>query len=122
MALEQLESAESIVVAALIITFGAVMLALAVAFAVGGTDVARRAPERQLQDAERRQEPPPPVAHPKPATAALFACFPVGTVALVAARAAGERTGRRWRTIASASRPLRRCGSSSSRGRLSGLS
>jgi len=48
MALEQLEIARSIVVAAFIILFGAVMLALALAFGLGGRDVARHTLERHF--------------------------------------------------------------------------
>ncbi|HVN75117.1 MAG TPA: hypothetical protein VMT19_02285 [Thermoanaerobaculaceae bacterium] len=50
MALEQLEIAKSIVLAAFIIAFGAVMLGLAIAFGFGGRDVARRVLERQFGD------------------------------------------------------------------------
>lgn len=53
MALEQLQIARSIVLAAFIITFGAVMLALAIAFGVGGRDVARRVLERRFPDADK---------------------------------------------------------------------
>ncbi len=52
MALEQLEIAKSIVLAAFIISFGAVMLGLAVAFGLGGRDVARRVLERQFEERE----------------------------------------------------------------------
>jgi hypothetical protein len=48
MALEQLEIAKSIVLAAFIIAFGAVMLGIALAFGLGGRDVARRVLERQF--------------------------------------------------------------------------
>ncbi|MBZ5587414.1 MAG: hypothetical protein LAO05_02545 [Acidobacteriia bacterium] len=48
MALEQLEIARSIVLAAFIIAFGAVMLGMALAFGLGGRDVARRVLERQF--------------------------------------------------------------------------
>jgi len=48
MALEQLEIARSIVLAAFVIAFGAVMLGLALAFGLGGRDVARRVLERQF--------------------------------------------------------------------------
>ncbi|HUK14253.1 MAG TPA: hypothetical protein VLW17_13225 [Thermoanaerobaculaceae bacterium] len=48
MALEQAEIARSIVIAAFIILFGAVMLALALAFGLGGRDVARHALERHF--------------------------------------------------------------------------
>jgi hypothetical protein len=50
MALEQLEIAKTIVIAAFVISFGAVMLGLAIAFGLGGKDVARRVLERQLKD------------------------------------------------------------------------
>ncbi len=49
MALEQLRIATSIVLAAFIIAFGAVMFGLALAFGLGGRDVARRALERQWE-------------------------------------------------------------------------
>jgi Mechanosensitive ion channel, conserved TM helix len=49
MALEQLQIARSIVLAAFVITFGAVMLGLAIAFGTGGKDVARQVLERQLE-------------------------------------------------------------------------
>ncbi len=52
MALEQLEIAKSIVLAAFIIAFGAVMLGLAIAFGLGGRDVARRVLERQFEERE----------------------------------------------------------------------
>jgi len=48
MALVQLRIATSIVLAAFVITFGAVMLAVAIAFGVGGKDVARQVLERQF--------------------------------------------------------------------------
>ncbi|MGE5235625.1 MAG: mechanosensitive ion channel family protein [Acidobacteriota bacterium] len=50
MALEQLEIAKSIVLAAFIISFGSVMLGLAIAFGIGGRDVARRVLERRFGD------------------------------------------------------------------------
>ncbi len=49
MALEQLEIAKTIVIAAFVISFGAVMLGLALAFGLGGREVARRVLERQLK-------------------------------------------------------------------------
>jgi len=55
MALEQLQIAKSIVLAAFIITFGAVMLALAIAFGVGGRDVARRVLEKRFSDKDQGQ-------------------------------------------------------------------
>lgn len=57
MALEQLQIARSIVLAAFVITFGAVMLSLAIAFGTGGKEVARRVLERQFTP------PPEPPAH-----------------------------------------------------------
>lgn len=56
MALEQLQIAKSIVLAAFVISFGAVMLCLALAFGLGGRDVARRVLERQLRDGDTAQE------------------------------------------------------------------
>jgi hypothetical protein len=50
MALEQLEIAKTIVIAAFVISFGAVMFGLAIAFGLGGKEVARRVLERQLKD------------------------------------------------------------------------
>jgi hypothetical protein len=50
MALEQLQIAKSIVLAAFIISFGAVMLGLAIAFGGGGREVARKILERQFGD------------------------------------------------------------------------
>jgi hypothetical protein len=50
MALEQLRIAPHIVLAAFIIAFGAVMLGLALAFGLGGRDVAKGTLERQLGD------------------------------------------------------------------------
>ena len=52
MALEQLQIAKSIVLAAFIISFGAVMLGMAVAFGLGGRDVAKRILERQFEERE----------------------------------------------------------------------
>jgi hypothetical protein len=56
MALEQLEIAKSIVIAAFIISFGAVMLGLAIAFGLGGRDVAKTVLERQLKDLDQPKE------------------------------------------------------------------
>lgn len=50
MALEQLRIAPHIVLAAFVIAFGAVMLGLALAFGLGGREVAKRTLERQLED------------------------------------------------------------------------
>ncbi len=52
MALEQLEIAKTIVLAAFVIAFGAVMFGLALAFGLGGREVARRVLERQLRDSD----------------------------------------------------------------------
>lgn len=57
MALDQIAVARTIVLTAFAISFGAVMLGLAIAFGIGGGDVARRALERQF---------PPKPAEPKP--------------------------------------------------------
>jgi len=56
MALEQLEIAKSIVIAAFIISFGAVMLGLAIAFGLGGRDVAKKVLERQIKDLDQPKE------------------------------------------------------------------
>jgi hypothetical protein len=56
MALEQLEIAKTIVIAAFVIAFGAVMLGLAIAFGLGGRDVAKRVLERQLKDLDEPRE------------------------------------------------------------------
>jgi hypothetical protein len=56
MALEQLQIAKSIVLAAFIITFGAVMLGLAIAFGAGGKDAARRVLERHFMGGEEAGE------------------------------------------------------------------
>ena len=56
MALEQLKIASSIVTAAFTISFGAVMLGLAIAFGLGGRGVARRVLEKSLEG-KREQEP-----------------------------------------------------------------
>jgi len=56
MALEQLEIAKSIVIAAFIISFGAVMLGLAIAFGLGGRDVAKTVLERQLKDLDQPRD------------------------------------------------------------------
>jgi preprotein translocase subunit Sss1 len=63
MALEQVGLARSTVVAAFSIVFGAVMLALAIAFGFGGRDLARQTLERYLgekgREAEREKEEEP---------------------------------------------------------------
>lgn len=56
MALEQLEIAKSIVIAAFIISFGAVMLGLAIAFGLGGREVAKTVLERQLKDLDQPRD------------------------------------------------------------------
>jgi small-conductance mechanosensitive channel len=61
MALEELGVARQTVVAAFSIVFGAAMLGLAIAFGLGGQDLARRSLERHLGDAktENDKEPQP---------------------------------------------------------------
>ena len=61
MALEQLRIAPHIVLAAFIIAFGAVMLGLALAFGLGGREVARRTLEGQLAD--RKDSEPDVLSH-----------------------------------------------------------
>ena len=56
MALEQVGLARQTVVAAFSIVFGAVMLALAIAFGLGGRDLARQALERYVGDREKLRE------------------------------------------------------------------
>jgi len=56
MALNQLQIARGIVTAAFAIAFGAVMLGLALAFGLGGRDVARQLLEERLQRRSRQQE------------------------------------------------------------------
>jgi small-conductance mechanosensitive channel len=55
MALEQLKIASSIVTSAFTIAFGPVMLGLAIAFGLGGRDVARRALEKGLEAKEAKE-------------------------------------------------------------------
>jgi small-conductance mechanosensitive channel len=63
MALEQVGLARETVVAAFSIAFGAVMLAIAIAFGFGGRDLARQTLERYLgsreKEREKEQEPSP---------------------------------------------------------------
>jgi hypothetical protein len=63
MALEQIGLAKQTVIAAFSIVFGALMLALAIAFGLGGRDLARRTLERYLgekkKDKEKEEEPSP---------------------------------------------------------------
>lgn len=64
MALEQVGLARETVVAAFSIAFGAVMLAVAIAFGLGGRDLARQTLERYLGGREReheKQEEPSPL-------------------------------------------------------------
>jgi len=56
MALEQLQIAQSIVTAAFAIAFGAVMLGLAIAFGLGGRDLARRMLEQRFLDKEEKPD------------------------------------------------------------------
>jgi hypothetical protein len=58
MALEQLEIGRQVIVAAFTITFGALMLALAIAFGLGGRHAARRYLQRRL-DSGREEQPRP---------------------------------------------------------------
>jgi uncharacterized protein YneF (UPF0154 family) len=61
MALEELGLARQTVISAFSIVFGALMLALALAFGIGGQELARRALERYLGDnkKEKGKEPQP---------------------------------------------------------------
>jgi hypothetical protein len=61
MALEQLQIARSIVTAAFAIAFGAVMLGLAIAFGLGGRDVARQVLERRFL--EKKEGEPDEFSH-----------------------------------------------------------
>ncbi|GAC1669420.1 MAG: hypothetical protein NVS9B4_25510 [Candidatus Acidiferrum sp.] len=56
MALEELGLAKQTVIAAFSIAFGALMLGLAIAFGLGGQDLARRALERHLGDAKKDKD------------------------------------------------------------------
>jgi hypothetical protein len=56
MALEQVGLARQTVVAAFSIVFGAVMLAVAIAFGLGGRDLARQTLERYVGDRDRQHE------------------------------------------------------------------
>ena len=56
MALEQLGLASTVVLTAFAITFGAVMLGLAIAFGLGGRDAAKQLLEQQLQAKRERAE------------------------------------------------------------------
>lgn len=59
MALEQLQIAGNIVLAAFIITFGSVMLGLGLALGLGGKEVVRQLLERQLQETEKPESHDP---------------------------------------------------------------
>jgi preprotein translocase subunit Sss1 len=62
MAMEELGLARQTVIAAFSIVFGAAMLGLAIAFGLGGKDLARRALERHLgEPARERDEEPQPL-------------------------------------------------------------
>jgi hypothetical protein len=56
MALEQLSVAPGIVIAAFSITFGGIVVALAISFGVGGIDSARRMIERKDEKDEKKEE------------------------------------------------------------------
>ena len=60
MALEQLEIGQQVVLTAFAISFGAVMLALSIAFGLGGRDLARHYLEQRLQVNADEQEPKDP--------------------------------------------------------------
>lgn len=59
MALEQLEIGRQVILAAFAISFGALMLALAIAFGFGGRHAARRYLERRLDSGTEKKRPPP---------------------------------------------------------------
>lgn len=61
MTLEELGVARQTVIAAFSIIFGALMLGMAIAFGLGGQDLARKSLERYLGDAkeEKDNEPQP---------------------------------------------------------------
>ena len=63
MVLTQLGIGKEIVVAAFSITFGGIVLALAIAVGLGGKDVAREALERRLQQKHAAKEEPEDIAH-----------------------------------------------------------
>jgi flagellar motor component MotA len=56
MALEQMEVAPNIVVAAFSIIFGGIVLALAISFGVGGIEAARRIIERETEKKDEGKE------------------------------------------------------------------
>lgn len=56
MALEQLQVAPGIVIAAFSIIFGGIVLALAIAFGVGGIDAARRMIEKEQEQKEEKKD------------------------------------------------------------------
>jgi len=56
MALEQLQVAPGIVVAAFSIIFGGIILALAISFGVGGIDAARRMIEKEEERKEEKKD------------------------------------------------------------------
>jgi hypothetical protein len=58
MALEQLEIGRQVILTAFAISFGAIMLALALAFGLGGRHLARRYLERRFHGYDPEQEPP----------------------------------------------------------------
>lgn len=58
MALEQLKIASNIVTAAFTIAFGAVMLGLAIAFGLGGREVARKVLEKHVYKKENEEQTP----------------------------------------------------------------
>jgi len=56
MALERIGLGRGVVVVAFSISFGAIMMGLAIAFGLGGRNVARRILERRFPEAKRRDE------------------------------------------------------------------
>jgi hypothetical protein len=56
MAFEEIGIAENTILVAFSIVFGAVMLGLAIAFGLGGQDLARRALERKFSERERKED------------------------------------------------------------------
>ncbi len=63
MALEQLGIAQGIVIAAFVVSFGGIVLALALAFGLGGVELARRALERRLGPADEGTSRPDDISH-----------------------------------------------------------
>lgn len=62
-ALEHLSIGRTVVLAAFSITFGGIVLALALSFGLAGKDIARDVLEKQLRDGKAKQEPPDEMHH-----------------------------------------------------------